>query len=110
MITLTPTLDSQNPWPMEHRTHAAICEVLRHAKYQAIVRSSPSDRDVEAVNPRIFLARLTSKHRRGCPSGWLRSKQILPRNPTLEAISLAKSAMAISRPEPILMGSEESRC
>src|SRR6187397_2414016 len=56
------------------------------ARYQSIVRRSPSRKSVDALNPNASDARLTSRLRRGCPSGLEGSKTRRPRNPERSAM------------------------
>ena len=53
----------------------------RTDRYHSIVWRSPSSNDVLASKPKQALARATSRHRRGWPSGWEESQRISPAKP-----------------------------
>ena len=80
----------------------------RSALYHSIVRASPSVKSVVAEKPNAARARVTSRLRRGWPSGFVRSNTRRPLNPVRAAISPARSRMLISKPAPMFTGSADS--
>ena len=69
---------------------------------------SPSSNEVFASNPNSCFAPLTSRHRRGWPSGLLVSHLISPSNPVSWPISVTSSLMEISRQHRYSLG--QARC
>ena len=92
-------------------TGTRISRLARHnpsgafVRYHSIVRLSPASKSVVARKPNSCSALLTSRHRRGCPSGLLGSQLILPAKRVSRAIRLTTSRIAISRPAPRFTGS-----
>lgn len=79
----------------------------RWDSYQSIVVFKPCSSVVWAVNPISFSARVTSRQRRGWPSGLLASQMILLVKLLRRAINSVRFFMVISRPLPRFMGSGE---
>lgn len=73
--------------------------------YHSMVFLNPVSKSVVALKSNEYLARVVSKHLRGCPSGRVESHLIMPLNPTRLAIIVTKFLMEISVPAPILTGS-----
>src|SRR3989338_3174686 len=72
--------------------------------YQSIVFLRPSSKGVFAVKLKAFFAFETSRHLRGCPSGFVTSQTMVPLKPTRKEIFSASARMDISIPEPRLTG------
>ena len=73
--------------------------------YHSTVFRSPSSSEVFARKPNSRSARVTSRRRRGWPSGCVVSQMSSPSNPVSLHSNVANSRTVISRPDPMFTGS-----
>src|SRR5207247_3722357 len=101
--------DRAQLWPVRP-TEETHFHTVRFSLYHSSVRRRPARRSVFATNPNARVARLVSRHRRGCPLGFEVSHTIRPRKPINSATSATSSFVDISVPVPTLTGSMPSKC
>src|SRR5919201_135545 len=85
--------------------HETVARARGCARYHSTVFRKPSSNFVFAENPKASRARLTSRQRRGWPSGLVGSNTSRPLYPHRPAIRSARSLMEISKPAPMFTGS-----
>src|ERR1700679_3257352 len=87
------------------RNQALLLRSVAQFWYQSIVFCNPSTSEVLARKPNSRSARVTSRRRRGWPSGCIASQMSSPSNPVNLHSNVANSRTVISCPDPMFTGS-----